>query len=65
MDTCQATFADGEDYKDTIWCNVLPTDSCDILLGRPCMYDKKGTHGMHDNTYMLVYNGKQVTPHPM
>lgn len=29
-------FAIGEDYKDTIWCDVVPWD---ILLGRPwiCM----------------------------
>lgn len=64
LHTRQVTFA-GEDYKDTIWCNVLPMDSGDILLGRPCVYDKKGTHGMRDNTQMLVHNGKEVTPHSM
>ena len=30
---CQVTFAIGEDYKDAIWCDVLPMDSGDILLG--------------------------------
>lgn len=28
------TFSIGEDYTDTVWCNVVPMDSCDILLGR-------------------------------
>ena len=49
--TCQVTFAIGEDYEDTIWCNVLPMDNGDILLGHLWMYDKNGTHGMRDNSY--------------
>ena len=44
--TYQVTFSIGEDYKDTIWCNVLPVDSGDILLGRPWMYDENGIHGI-------------------
>ena len=36
---CSVTFAIGEDYKDIVWCDVLPMDSDDILLGRPWMYD--------------------------
>ena len=32
--TCQVTFAVGDDYKDIIWCDVPPTDSSDISLGR-------------------------------
>ena len=31
--TCQVIFAIGDDYKDKIWCNALPMDSGDILLG--------------------------------
>ena len=31
---CQVTFAIGDDYKDTIWCDVLPMDSGDKLLVR-------------------------------
>ena len=34
----QVTFAIGEDYKDIVWCNVLPMFSADILLGRLWMY---------------------------
>ena len=36
-------------------------DSCDILLGRPWMYDKNGTNGMRDNTYTFMHGEKQVT----
>lgn len=61
---CQVTFAIGKDYKDTFWCDVLPMDIGDILLRRPWMYNKNGTHGMRDNTYMFVHNGDPVTLHP-
>ena len=37
--TCQVTFAIGEDYKDIVWCDVLPMDSGDILLTHPWMYE--------------------------
>ena len=52
------TMAIGEDYEDTICCNVLPLDSGDILLGRPGTYDKNRTHGICDNTYTFAHNGK-------
>ena len=61
---CQVTFAVGDDYQDTIWCDVLPMDSGDILLGRPWMYDKKGTHGMRNNTYTFKHGKKEVTLYP-
>lgn len=47
---CQVTFTIGEDYKDTVWCDVLPMDNGDILLGQPWMYNKNETHEMRDNT---------------
>ena len=62
--TCQITFAIGDDYQDTIWCDVLPMDSGDILLGRPWMYDKNGTHGIRDNTYTFRHGKKEVTLYP-
>ena len=33
--TCKVTFAIGTVYEDTVWRDVLPMDSGDILLGRP------------------------------
>ena len=62
---CPVTFFVGEDYTDTVWCNVVPMDSCDILLGRPWMYDKNGTNGMRDNTYTFMHGETQVTLCPM
>eukprot|EP00268_Persea_americana_P063065 TRINITY_DN8139_c0_g1_i3.p1 TRINITY_DN8139_c0_g1~~TRINITY_DN8139_c0_g1_i3.p1 ORF type:complete len:177 (-),score=19.39 TRINITY_DN8139_c0_g1_i3:51-581(-) len=62
---CPITFSVGEDYTNTVLCNVLPIDSCDILLGRPWMYDKNDTNGMRDNTYTFMHGEKQVTLRPM
>ena len=39
-------------------------DSGDNLLGRPWMYDKNGTHGMRDNTYIFMHGEKEVTLNP-
>lgn len=44
--TCQVTFTIAKDYKNTMWCDVLPMDREDILLGRSWMYNKNGIHGM-------------------
>ena len=57
--TCQFTIVVGEDYKDTIWCDVLPMDSGEILLGRTWMYDKNGTHGMRENTNTFVHDKRK------
>ena len=62
--TCEVTFVVGDDYKDTIQCDVLPMDSGNFLLGHPWMYDQNGTHGMRANTYTFIHGEKEVTLHP-
>lgn len=62
--TCQVTFTVGDDYKDTIWCDVLPMDSGDILLGHPWMYGKNDTHRMRDNMYTFMHGEEEVTLFP-
>lgn len=46
-----------------MWCDVLPMDSGDIVLGRPWMQDKNPA-GMWDNTCMVLNDGKPVTLRP-
>ena len=65
VNACSITFSIGEDYTDTVWCNVVPMDGSDILLGHPWMYDKNGTNGMHDNIYTFTHSEKQVTLRPL
>lgn len=63
--TCQVTFAISQDYISTIWCDVIPKNCGDVLLGRPWMYNKNGIHEMWDNKYTFVHDGKSITLHPM
>ena len=32
---CLVDFSIGKNYKDSIWCDVVPIDACHLLLGRP------------------------------
>ncbi|BFG40765.1 hypothetical protein CerSpe_270390 [Prunus speciosa] len=41
----------GKNYKDQVWCDVVPMDVCHILLERPWQYDKEVIHDGHENTY--------------
>jgi hypothetical protein len=45
-------------YKDEILCDVIPTDVCHVLLGRPWQYDKNVVHDGRRNTYTLENNGR-------
>ena len=32
---CLLTLSIEENYKDEIWCDIVPMDACYVLLGRP------------------------------
>ena len=32
---CLVSFSIGKNYKDEVWCDVVPMDACHLLLGRP------------------------------
>ena len=46
------------DYKDEIYCNVLPMDVAHVLLGRPWLYDLNVTNFGKDNIHSFKYKGK-------
>ena len=52
------------DYKDEIYCNVLPTDVAHVLLGRPWLYDLNVTNFGKDNIYSFKYKGKNIILRP-
>ena len=40
--TCLIKCSIGKaEYKDEIWCDLIPMYACDMLLGRQWNYDKK------------------------
>ena len=47
-------------YKDEIYCNVLPMDVAHVLLGRPWFYDLNVTNFGKDNIYSFKYKGKNI-----
>ena len=48
------------DYKDEIYCDVLPMDVAHVLLGRPWLYDLNVTNFGKDNIYSFKYKGKNI-----
>ena len=52
------------DYKDEIYCNVLPMDVAHVLLGRPWLYDLNVINFGKDNIYSFKYKGKSIILRP-
>ena len=52
------------DYKDEIYCEVLPMDVAHVLLGRPWLYDLNVTNFGKDNIYSFKYKGKNIILRP-
>ena len=53
------------DYKDEIYCNVLPMDVAHVLLGCPWLYDFNVTNFGKDNIYSFKYKGKNIILRPV
>ena len=52
------------DYKDEIYCEVLPMDVAHVLLGCPWLYDLNVTNFGKDNIYSFNYKGKNIILRP-
>ena len=52
------------DYKDEIYCEVLPMDVAHVLLGRPWLYDLNVNNFGKDNIYYFKYKGKNIILRP-
>ena len=48
------------DYKDEIYCDVLPMDVAHVLLGRNWLYNLNVTNFGKDNIYSFKYMGKNI-----
>ena len=60
---CLASIQMG-DYKDEIYCDVLPMDVAHVLLGRLWLYDLNVTSFGKDNIYSFKYKGKNIILRP-
>ena len=51
-------------YKDSVLCDVVPTEACHILLGRPWQFDKKNMHNGRTNKITFTHKAKKFVLHP-
>ncbi|GKC56636.1 reverse transcriptase domain-containing protein, partial [Tanacetum coccineum] len=58
---CLVQFSIGKNYKDEVWCEVIPMDAAHILLGRPWQFDRKTKHDGFQNTYSFKKDGVNIT----
>ena len=52
------------DYKDEIYCDVLPKDVAHVLLSRPWLYDLNVTNFGKNNIYSFKYKGENIILRP-
>ena len=52
-------------FKDEVLCEVLPMDTCHLLLGRPWQFDKETTHHGRSNTYSFGDKGQSFVLTPL
>jgi len=62
---CLISFSIGNNYQDELWFDVIPMDVYHLLLGRPCMFDRKVLHDGYLNTYLFTKDGKKITLSPL
>jgi len=58
---CLISFSIGTSYQDELWFDIIPTDTCHIMFGRPWLFDRKVIHDGYLNTYSFSKEGKKVT----
>jgi len=52
-------------YKDDILCDVVPMETCHILLGRPWKFDKKAMHNGLTNEITFTHKEKKFLLFPL
>ncbi|XP_059064254.1 uncharacterized protein LOC131856481 [Cryptomeria japonica] len=62
---CLIKFSIGKNYKDEVWCDVIPMDACHVLLGRLWQYDRKVMHDGERNTHTFWKEGSKVILLPL
>ncbi|XP_022889497.1 uncharacterized protein LOC111405037 [Olea europaea var. sylvestris] len=53
------------EYKDHIWCDVIPMDVGYVILGRPWLFDLDVTIYGRSNSCSFVFNGKKIHLNPL
>ncbi|GJW81970.1 putative CCCH-type zinc finger family protein [Tanacetum coccineum] len=51
-------------YREEVWCDVVPMDACHLLLGRPWQFDRRTIHDGMRNTYSFDKDGGKIVLGP-
>jgi hypothetical protein len=57
---CLVSFSLGMNYKDAVWCDVIPMQACHLLLGRPWLFDRQVQYDERRNTYSFNFEGRRL-----
>jgi len=52
-------------YEDIVLCDVAPMEACQVLLGRPWIFDKKTMHNGLTNKITFTHKEKNFVLHPL
>lgn len=52
-------------YKDSIWCDVLPMDVGQIILGLPWLYDRDMLQFGKSNMLLFEHEGNKIKIYPV
>ena len=52
-------------YKEKLWCDVIPMSACHLLLGRPWQFDRRVTHEGDSNIYSVKVGNKRIKLQPL
>ena len=52
-------------YNDQVECDVMPMQACQLLLGRPWLYDRDAQIWGCSNKIVLMYKGERITLLPL
>ena len=52
-------------YKDELWCDVIPMSACHLLLRRPWQFDRKVVHEGDTNVYSVQVGHKRIKLQPL
>jgi len=52
-------------YNDQVECDVVPMQACQLLLGRPWLYDRDTQICGRSNKIVLMYKGERITLLPL
>ena len=62
---CLISYSIGKSYHDELWCDIIPMDVCQLLLGRPWLFARKAMQDGHLNAYTFHEDRKKITLGPL